>query len=308
MSIQFLNPKKTLKLFSYNDEFNFFKKLFDTKKLARVNMITGKKGLGKFTFINHFLYYVFDKNNYDFNNKIIDNETLLYKKIIAESFANIITLSNDKLKVKIDDIRILKSILTKTILNDSPRFIILDNIEIYNQNSLNALLKVIEEPSGNNYFFLINNCEKPILETIKSRCLETKIFLTEEERVKIIEHMIKLYSVECVIDFKNTDITPGNFLKFNHLCLENNIEIKLPYFDKIYTLLSLYKKNKDINMIKVANFFTDLHFYKLSIKNKNYDLINESKYTALKNIENFVLYNLNLNTVIHQFNKTHNYE
>jgi|TARA_B100001057_G_C22644043_1_gene869397 DNA polymerase-3 subunit delta' len=308
MNNQFFYPKKTLKLFSFKKEFDFFKKLFVTKKLPRVNMITGKKGLGKFTFINHFLCYVFDKENYDINNKIIDEESMYYKKINSETFSNVITLSNDKSKIKIDDIRLLKTTLNKTFLNDTSRFIILDNIENYNHNALNALLKIIEEPSDNNYFFLINSREKPILETIKSRCVETKFFLSEDERIKIIEYMIKLYSIKSVVDYKKIDVTPGNFLKFNYLCLENNIDMKLSYFDKIYTLLRLYKKNKDLNLIKVANFFTDLHFYNLSIKNKNHDFINDTKYIALKNIDNFVLYNLNLNVVIQQFNKDYNYE
>ena len=37
------------------------------------------------------------------------------------------------------------------------------------------LLKIIEEPSKKNYFILINNKSKPILDTIKSRSLEIKI-------------------------------------------------------------------------------------------------------------------------------------
>ena len=34
------------------------------------------------------------------------------------------------------------------------RFIVLDDIELFNQNSLNALLKIIEEPSNSNFFLL----------------------------------------------------------------------------------------------------------------------------------------------------------
>ena len=38
---------------------------------------------------------------------------------------------------------------------DSDRFIVLDDIELFNVNSLNALLKIIEEPSKKNYFILL---------------------------------------------------------------------------------------------------------------------------------------------------------
>ena len=67
MSIhEITNPKKSLKLFHLKDNFSFLKNLFQTKNLPKVNMISGEKGSGKFTLINHFLNYVFDKENYDF--------------------------------------------------------------------------------------------------------------------------------------------------------------------------------------------------------------------------------------------------
>ena len=36
---------------------------------------------------------------------------------------------------------------------NKPRFIIFDDVELFNNNSLNALLKIIEEPSKNNFFY-----------------------------------------------------------------------------------------------------------------------------------------------------------
>ena len=55
--------------------------------------------------------------------------------------------------VKIDDIRNLKlKIFQSTIINKD-RFIILDDIELFNNNCVNALLKIIEEPRQGNYFF-----------------------------------------------------------------------------------------------------------------------------------------------------------
>ena len=51
------------------------------------------------------------------------------------------------------------------------RFIIFDDIEKININSINSLLKIIEEPTIKNYFILINNKSKPLLETIRSRCI-----------------------------------------------------------------------------------------------------------------------------------------
>ena len=63
------------------------------------------------------------------------------------------------LELKIDDIRNLKTRIYQSTIDNKERFIILDDVEQFNQNSLNALLKIIEEPTNKNYF-LINNKSK----------------------------------------------------------------------------------------------------------------------------------------------------
>ena len=49
-----------------------------------------------------------------------------------------------------------------------------------NTNSVNALLKILEEPNDNINFILINN-NKKILSTLLSRCLNFKISLSNEK-------------------------------------------------------------------------------------------------------------------------------
>ena len=61
---------------------------------------------------------------------------------------------------------------------------LIDNIELLNINSVNALLKIVEEPNDNIYFILINN-NKKILPTLKSRCLNYNMHLTSEESFNI---------------------------------------------------------------------------------------------------------------------------
>ena len=114
--------------------------------------------------------YVYDKNNYDLVNKSINNKTHFYKQYLNNIFPNIVHLSGDDFKnIKVDDIRDLKSTILKTTISEQKRFIVLDDVELFNINSLNALLKIIEEPLSNNYFILINNKAKPLIETIYSR-------------------------------------------------------------------------------------------------------------------------------------------
>ena len=160
----FFDSKNSVKLFGLQDKFVLLTKLYKQKKLPKVLMLSGKKGSGKSTLINHFLISIFDNINYDFKNYYISSSSNLLNQFKNGIFSNIIYIKGSDFKsVKIDDIRSLKSkIFQSTILNNS-RFIIFDDVELFNNNSLNALLKLIEEPNKNDYFFLINNQTRPLL-------------------------------------------------------------------------------------------------------------------------------------------------
>ena len=301
---EYNEPKSSLILFGLDSKLDFLIKLYNSKKLPKILMISGKKGVGKFTLINHFLNYIFDKNNYDLKNKSINNQTQFYKQYLNNIFSNIVYLSGDDFKnVKIEDIRDLKSTILKTTISKKERFIILDDIELFNINSLNALLKIIEEPLSNNYFILINSKTKPLIETIYSRSLEIKIFLSNNIRVKIIESLIKINNLEVLIDYNSSSITPGNFISFNKIFEENEINLNDDFQKNLVKLLNLYKKNKNKNFINIILFITENYFYNLRIK-KNYNIgkIIENKSFVIKNINNFITYNLNQNSVINAIN------
>ena len=65
-----------------------------------------------------------------------------------------------KKSIDINQIRELINNLNKSSFNSKERFVLIDNIEYLNVNSINALLKVIEEPNENIHFILINNHKK----------------------------------------------------------------------------------------------------------------------------------------------------
>ena len=61
----FFDNKNSLNLFNLRENFKFISELYSKKNLPKVLMFTGNKGSGKSTLINHFLYSVFDSDNYD---------------------------------------------------------------------------------------------------------------------------------------------------------------------------------------------------------------------------------------------------
>ena len=301
---EYNDPKNSLVLFGLGSKLDFLIELYNSNRLPKVLMISGKKGVGKFTLINHFLSYIYDKDNYDLKNRSINSQTQFYKQNFNNIFSNILYLSGNNFKnVKIEDIRNLKSTILKTTISKKERFIILDDIELFNINSLNALLKLIEEPPSNNYFVLINSRTKTLIETIYSRSLEIKIFLSNETRIKIIESLIKENNLEVFIDFNSSNLTPGNFLSFNKIFEENKINTDEDFLKNLEILLNLYKKTKNIDLINIILFLTDYYFYSLQEKKiDNIERVLENKSFVINNINKFISYNLNQNSLINAIN------
>jgi DNA polymerase-3 subunit delta' len=296
----FFESKSSQNLFGLENYFNFISKLYLKQNLPKVIMLTGNKGIGKATFVNHFLHSIFDIKNYNLEKFTKSKNSTFSNQFQNNIFSNIIYISGADFKsVKVEDIRNLKTRILKSAISNKDRFIVFDDIELFNHNSLNALLKIIEEPSEKNYFFLINNKSKPLLETIKSRAIEIKIILTENQRLEIIDKLVTFLKLELVLDPKTSKLSPGNFVKFNYMCKEYNISPSNDLVDNLSKLLDLYKKNKNILFINLALFIVDHYF--IFLKNKN--LLNKDKIFDIKNyifenLNSLIMYNINQNSFI----------
>lgn len=296
---EYFNPIKSYELFGYNEKFIFFKDLFTKNQFPKVLLLTGDRGIGKFTLVNHLLHYYFDKEYESKKNKINPNSSF-HLEFTNGLFPNIFYLKGISSKsLKLDDVRKLKDDLSKSSIYNKKRFIILDDVETYNANILNALLKIIEEPSNNNNFILINNKSSSLLETIKSRSIEIKILQNDILTNQILSSLLNLYSPKLLLQKDLVKTSPGNFLKFNHFFQEKKIDLDEKFIINLNKILNIYKKEKDI-------LFKDLilFYYEYYLKKINFDKINkinnfiENRSFIAKNINNFFLYNLNQNTLI----------
>ena len=94
-------------------------KLSKISKLPKVLMLSGEKGIGKFTLIYHFLFYYFDKKNYNLDNCQINHNSSFYKQFLNNIFPNVIYVKGSNFKnSKVDDIRNLKSTILKTSISE----------------------------------------------------------------------------------------------------------------------------------------------------------------------------------------------
>ena len=156
-------------------------------------------------------------------------------------------------------------------------------------NSINALLKILEEPSQNIFFLLIHN-NKKILPTLKSRCLNFKIFLSHDNSNKIIEKLLN----SKILNLINKDLldyyyTPGKIYYLFKFADQNNIDLKNLKLDEFLNLVieKLYFK-KDTSIKYMIYDFIELFFSKnISLNSSNF----------LKKVANTKKYNLDEETL-----------
>ena len=265
-----LKPFNQTKLFGLDKYINELIKLENLDKLPNIILLSGQKGLGKSTLAYHFINYVLSKNedyNYDQNRFIINPENRSFKTILNKSNTNLtsIDINDDKKFIDIAQIRELISNLKKSSLNDKPRFVLIDNIEFLNINSVNSLLKVIEEPSHNVYFILINN-NKRIIHTLLSRCINFKISLSHEESLEIAQSLIGTNLDELINkDLVNYYFTPGNIFHLINFAKKNSYDLKnftLKDFLEVVINNGNFKKNSSIEYLLFD--FVEFYFSKIN--------------------------------------------
>ena len=157
-----------------------------------------------------------------------------------------------------------------------------------NLNSVNALLKTLEEPNENIFFILINS-NKKIIPTLLSRCINFNISL-ENDKVNEISSLLFDNDIDNLLnkDLLNYYSTPGeiyNLLKFSEEKKINLKDINLKDF-----LLKLISENihKDDKQSKTFVYNILELFLIKDISVSNSDVYNY----FLKRINDFKKFNL----------------
>jgi len=300
-----LNPLTQINLFEHKEVFNQLYKLSKNDTLPNKILLSGEKGIGKSTLAYHLINLVLSENeehSYDFEKNKINPDNKSYKLILNKSNPNfyLIDVLEEKKNIDINQIRELIINLNKSSFNNKKRFVLIDNIELLNLNSINALLKILEEPNKNINFILINN-NKRVLPTLKSRCLNFKVFLTKDQSIRIVNQLLK-DDIHTIINNKLFDYyaTPGKLFKL--IKLSEEYDLDLVNFDLNTTLTTIIKNKiykKDKSIIEIIYSFIELYF-RNNISSKNINLLKSYHY-FLEKINNTRTYNLDEETLFMEF-------
>lgn len=301
-------PLNQTKIYGLHSMFSKIINLYNNNILPNKILFTGPKGSGKATMAYHLINYIFsqhEEEKYDYKNNIINEENRSYKLVCNGSHPNFhsIDLINDKKNIEISQIRKMINYTNKSSFNNQPKVILIDNLENLNLNSSNALLKILEEPNINIFFILIQDSNKNILKTIKSRCINFKINFNFETNVMIANKLtdndiMKLINKD-LINYYNT---PGQFINLINFSKENKIDIKrnnLYNFLQILINENFYKKNDFIssNIYNFIELYLLKIFYKSNYKDDIYLIYTE----FIKKIDYTKKFNLDVDSLFMEF-------
>ena len=302
-----LEPKKQLNLYGYNRYFDFFSKVLEKNKIPNALLFSGPKGIGKSTFAYHIINHILSKNEnnkYSIENFTISEENLSYKLIDSNTHPNFFLIDNNinENEIKIDQIRTLKKFLNKTTYSTNRKIILIDNAENLNLNSSNALLKAIEEPASNVFFFIVHDSAYKIMDTIRSRCIEFKFHFNISEKKNILEKIINQYDsnldIKSLFQYLYFD-TPGNLIKYNSILSNENLKLSDDFLDSILFFIDKCKNTKDKESLPILKTLIEKFYNDLCLSdNTNINNYFFNKLKVLELLNNMKKYNLDKKNVL----------
>ena len=297
----------SFKLIGYKNLFNHFVDLESNNKLPSKILLSRQEGIRKSTFVYHFINYLFSKNDqyqYSVNDFLINVENSNFKQVNSGAHPNLFLIENspDETEIKIDKIRSLLKFLSKTTYKQDLKIVLIDNAEFLNINSSNALLKAIEEPLQNTYFFIVHDSASKISKTLKSRCVEFKLFFDYNNKKDIFKNIINLYSTDNKLDQFIPNLlfdSPGNIAKFYLMLKNENFDPDADRLSCIFFLIEKYNDEKNQEILDFITLNINL-FYNELLLSDNRNLINHffNQTEILRKIDQMKKFNINNKNVL----------
>ena len=298
-----LTPSNQTNLYGLGNSLELFISLYKKDKLPNKILLSGQKGIGKSTLAHHLINFILSENEdhpYDQSNFKINELNKSFKLVKNNVNPNfqLVDIAPGTKSINLDQIRDLIKNINKSSLNDKPKFILIDNTEFLNKNSINALLKDLEEPTKNTFFILINN-QKKLLPTLTSRCINFNIHLSYSNSILVINKLLN----EDIFHIINDELidhyfSPGNIYTLYNFANSNNLDIKKTNLE---TFLRFIIKNNFLKK-ETSLRYIFYNYIELSLRNTSIKLKNNYYSYFTKKIDELKKFNLDEDTFFIEFN------
>lgn len=139
------------------------------QKLPHALLLSGQKGIGKKHFAEAMANFLLCLSPV---NKVPCGGCKGCELNLAQTHPDLFLLQPEdgSRVIKIDQVRALTEFIAKTSQQGGKKVAIIEPVETLNINAANALLKSLEEPSGDTLLLLVSHVPSQVMATIRSRC------------------------------------------------------------------------------------------------------------------------------------------
>ncbi len=118
--------------------------------------------------------------------EITEREAKSLAQSLKTAMKPLLAASRKNTTISVNQVRSLEEWISRTTMGEQKTFIIIEGLEQTNASARNSLLKMLEEPPTDTYFFLISEYPNRIMQTILSRVRKYSFPPLQEEAVNAL--------------------------------------------------------------------------------------------------------------------------
>lgn len=236
----------------------------------------------------------------DSNKPFACNECAACKRFDEGNYSDFILLNAQKDSLKVADIDELRNKFASSSLESKAKMIyIIHHVENMNRESINALLKFLEEPGENIFAFLTTENESKVLETILSRCQHLKLLPNDKNIMinDVINLGIDKEDAYLLANFAKEENTLINMSKdetylfikdiFKNyiISLSDSLLEGYYYLQKVAIVNIKTKEQIRLFIDMLAFFFKELMYKKINIKTES-NIMLDYQDAIIKQVDN----------------------
>ena len=203
-----------------------FSSKFENSNLHHAYLISGRKGVGKSLLANQLAMQVLCDTKEDILSDKYQSSNL--SELENHPDFHTLRILPDKKLIGISQIHELRSKLYESAFLGKNKAIIIPNLEKISLDGLNSLLKILEEPPKNTYFFLVSDFLNQVPMTIQSRCFDIKINLPNlDESLEWLNGYPKEDAIKALHLTNNLPFIAQELLENNYLSMRKEFIVEI---------------------------------------------------------------------------------